>query len=231
MDGFDTYNVLSAADKRLAALQEEELEFLKVLRPAIEALRGHIGDALRVSDHGNSTLRVDGGGDLEGNLAKSLRKFEELFENVTPAEFTYLVQQVRGFSTPTLVQGADETLSAVTLGKIGDEARKDIVEAGRCLAFEVPTAAGVHIMRGWEKVFRKYYKAVTGREAGIRDIHKLLEDLKKLPNADTKTLGVIDQIRDLHRNPLAHEVFLDTDEAVDLFYIANSAITAMARAL
>lgn len=44
-----------------------------------------------------------------------------------------------------------------------------------------------------------------------------------------KILNILDQIRDLHRNPLAHEVFLEMDEAVELFDTAKSAITAMAR--
>jgi len=46
---------------------------------------------------------------------------------------------------------------------------------------------------------------------------------------DERTVSVLDQIRRLHRNPVAHDVFLDIDEAVDLFDIAKSAITAMVR--
>ncbi len=89
----------------------------------------------------------------------------------------------------------------------------------------------IHMMRAFEKVFRRFYKASTGKDAGTTDIYKLIKDLRDHSAVDPKILNVLDQLRDLHRNPLAHEVFLSIDEAIDVFDIAKSAITAMARTL
>ena len=164
-------------------------------------------------------------------LSKSVTAFEEVLKAALPSEYTYVIDQLRGYAMPILVDGADQNFSENVLRRIGEDVRKDIKEAGRCLAFELPTAAGIHMMRAFEKVLRQLYQLKTGRDPGHRDIYWLMDELKKLPDADPKMLSVLDQIRNLHRNPLAHEVFLDIEEAVDLFHIAESAITAMARQL
>jgi len=85
------------------------------------------------------------------------------------------------------------------------------------------------MMRAFEKVLRHFYKVSTGKESGTTGIFKLINDLRGHSDVDPKILNILDQIRDLHRNPLAHEVFLEMDEAVELFDTAKSAITAMAR--
>ncbi len=51
----------------------------------------------------------------------------------------------------------------------------------------------------------------------------------KKAGADPKVIQVLDQIRDLHRNPLMHpQEFLSMKEAVGLFDIAKSAIASLA---
>lgn len=71
----------------------------------------------------------------------------------------------------------------------------------------------------------------TGKDPGTTDIFKLIKNLQDDPTSDAKILNILDQIRNLHRNPLAHEVFLTQDEAIELFDIAKGAITAMASAI
>ena len=57
---------------------------------------------------------------------------------------------------------------------------------------------------------------------------KYIEALEKEGTVDDKVLGVLRQIKNLHRNPIMHpEVSLDMDEALILTGIATSAITAM----
>lgn len=85
-------------------------------------------------------------------------------------------------------------------------------------------------MRSTESVLRKYYKLVTGKDA---DANKLdwgtcIQELKNV-NADQKVVQLLDQIRDIHRNPLMHpEDFLDKKLALRLFDISKSAINALA---
>jgi hypothetical protein len=217
-----------AAKASLQSFKDEDLALLDAMEKPIKELQALIDEALGLLKNGG-TIRVEGG--TERLLNQSVKDFEKILEAEAPTEHTYLVEQIRGFSIPILIAAADKNLAPSTLAVIGDEARKDIREAGRCLAFELPTASGVHMMRAFERVFRRFYKTSRGKEAGNTDIFKLIQDLRDHSAADPKILNVLDQIRDLHRNPLAHNVFLNADEAADLFDIAKSAIAAMARVL
>lgn len=119
-------------------------------------------------------------------------------------------------------------LPEASLGVISDNAKKDFREAGKCLAFELPTAAGFHAMRATESVLREYYGLVTGKDPAKTDWGTCIQELKNA-GANKKVLQVLDQIRDLHRNPLSHpQDFLSLREALGLFDIAKSAIGAIA---
>jgi len=151
------------------------------------------------------------------------------FKTILAAEMqkldTYMVTQVAGYSMPLLVRSAEVNIPERVVQAMPDDARKDFREAGRCLAFEVPTACGYHTMRATERIVRLYREVLTGKSDKI-DLGPCIVELQRA-NADAKTLAVLDQVRDLHRNPLAHpEVFLSMEEAQGLFNIAISAITA-----
>jgi hypothetical protein len=229
IDDGEHYEILLAAKSKLKSLKDEDLAFLGAMRKPIEKLGTLIDEAIGLVK-GGGTIRIEGG--TERLLNQSVKDFEKILEAEAPTEHTYLVEQLRGFSMPILVDSADKNFSPMTIIRVGDEVEKDIQQAGRCLAFELPTAAGIHMMRAFEKVFRLFYKASTKKDPGTTDIFKLIKDLRDHhPETDPKILNILDQVRDLHRNPLAHEVFLEMDEAIELFDIAKSAITAMARKL
>ena len=102
----------------------------------------------------------------------------------------------------------------------------DTNQAGRCLAFNLPTAAGFHIARATESVI-KAEMAVFGATSQVRDWSHYGEALAKT-GADRKVIQIINEIRLLHRNPLFHpEDTLSTAEALTLWSICVSAIQAM----
>lgn len=219
--------VIIAAQRQLRKLVHgEDFPVIKILSLPASGIQVDIEEA---SKQMARTERI--WGDEERLLLKSIDEFETILKAHLPTEHTYTIEQIRGFSMPILVDSAEQNFSTTTIIRIGEEVEKDIQQAGRCLAFELPTAAGIHMMRAFEKVFRQFYKACTGKDAGTTDIYKLIKDLRDHSTADPKILNILDQIRDLHRNPLAHEVFLEKDEAIELFDIAKSAITAMAKKL
>lgn len=153
------------------------------------------------------------------------------FETVLAAELqevdTYFISKKGIYVTSDLIDAADLALDGVARAVISQEALRDFREAGKCLAFDLATAAGFHTMRATENVLRQYHAVVTGRR-GRRSWRKCIESLKRA-GEDPKTLGIADQIRDLHRNPVMHpEGFLTIEEAQGLFDIAKSAISAMA---
>jgi hypothetical protein len=140
---------------------------------------------------------------------------------------TYIVTQIAGYNMPLLVRNAEVNIPEDVVAAMPDDARKDFREAGRCLAFELPTACGYHTLRATEKVLRLYYEVFTAKKADRIDWKPCLDELKA-SNADQKTIQVLDQIRELHRNPVAHpDVFLSMKEAQGIFNIAISAITAV----
>jgi hypothetical protein len=77
---------------------------------------------------------------------------------------SYFVTQKGGFDTVSLL-AFGENLFPTDLGTKVPEAIFDAKEAGKCLAYEVPTACGFHVFRITESVLRKYYSHVTGGAA------------------------------------------------------------------
>ncbi|HUY15006.1 MAG TPA: hypothetical protein VMX16_15470 [Terriglobia bacterium] len=218
----DAFEALFDAERQLKKLKEHGKEFFEPLNHTASGISVDIDEATRhleTSDHI--------GEDNERLLNKSLDEFEHAFAHEGFYQRVFGVEQLRAYMMPILVDGADEAFSAAVVKLLPEGVTRDIKEAGRALAFELPTAAGIHTMRAFEKVLKQFYKHASGKEPGTRDIYTLIDELRRESLAESKTLAVVDQIRHVHRNPLVHEVFIDIDEAVDLFDIAKSAITAM----
>jgi hypothetical protein len=106
----------------------------------------------------------------------------------------------------------------------------DIREAGKCLAYELGTAAGFHALRAMEAVLRRYWEVVTEDKPhpGQRNIGVYIQKIEKSGVGDAKVIAVLKQIKDLHRNPLMHpEETLSLQDAIGIFGIVQSAMGAM----
>jgi hypothetical protein len=194
------------------------------------------GDAatqlMRALETVTQKLWADPPGEIEpwelNNITGKLTQLETVMGLELQRHQTYLVSQIGGYSMPLLATKAEVNILEDALAVIGDQAKKDFREAGRCLAFEVPTAAGFHAMRATENVLRQYYALVLGKPIDRIDWGTCTQELAKA-KANPKVVQVLDQIRDLHRNPLMHpQEFLDMKEAISLFDIAKSAIGSVA---
>ena len=142
---------------------------------------------------------------------------------------SFFVTQKGGFDTTTLLNWG-ESLFPLDLASKVPEALFDAREAGKCLAYEVPTSAGFHIFRVTESVLRKYHTHVTGGAAPpkVRNIGVYLDSLRRANAGDEKVRAVLKQMADLHRNPIIHpEAVLTMDEAMATAGIARSVVTAM----
>jgi hypothetical protein len=163
------------------------------------------------------------------NLTNLLNEFETVLAAEMNVGHTYLVTKKRGYDTATLIDSAEE-IFAPEFATMFPEAIADIRQAGRCIAFELATAAGFHIMRATEMVLRRYYDAVTNGAARPKtnNIGDYLREMETHKMGDEKTIFCLEQIKDLHRNALIHpEVSLSIDEALALLGIVQSAIVAM----
>jgi hypothetical protein len=163
------------------------------------------------------------------NVTSALAEFETVLRNELAIADVYFVTRKAGFDTPILISNAEVNF-AKELGTRVPQAIPDVREAGKCLAFELSTAAGFHVLRGAEAVVRAYWTAVSGAKPHPKQ-KNLGVYLKKMRDAglgNAKVLAALQQIKDLHRNPLAHpEETLTLEEAVGLFGIVQSAINAM----
>lgn len=163
------------------------------------------------------------------NISNALNTFEgALTAELTVAE-AYFVSRKAGYDSSVLTQQG-ELMFPLAMGEKVPEAVADAKEASKCLAFELPTACGFHSMRTVESVLRKYWDRVMEGEERPKqnNMGDFLREFEKRGTGDKKVRAALKQIKDLHRNPLVHpEVILSVEEAVALFGIAVSAITAM----
>src|SRR3989338_6352085 len=100
-------------------------------------------------------------GDKVFQITGSLQTFETVFSAELQQLDSYFVSQKGIYSTQDLIEHADRVFPKDTLPNLPEEARKDIREAGRCLAFDLPSATGFHIIRAVEAVIRKYYSVIV----------------------------------------------------------------------
>jgi hypothetical protein len=215
-------------------------------KESMESLLDHPTYRMRVSREGCRRLlsavsaiisddfaQVDFKKKLDWGEAYSIREAAKAFESVLIAELqtldTYFVDQKGAYSTSDLVERADIMLPETVRDGISALALDDWRQAGRAFVFDLPTAAGFHLMRATESVIRQYYEAVAGKKPKLkqRDWGAYVKALEKC-GAEPKVVAAIDQMRSLHRNPLIHpEEVLSEAEAQTLLGIAQSTILAM----
>ena len=155
------------------------------------------------------------------------------FRTVLEAEFQlsplYLVTARRGYDIASLLEQAEVIFPPDLIEKVPD-VRFDLREAGKCIAFNLGTGAGFHLLRALETVICCYWKEVM-KGAPLPDNRNLGAYIREMENAkagDGKVLAALRQIKDFHRNSLMHpEETLDLDQAIALLGIVQSAIVAM----
>lgn len=160
-------------------------------------------------------------------------RFEIILQNEFANLHTYLVPQKLGYDTTTLISSGAMLLDDETRAVIPHEAIEDMNQAGRCLAFEISTAAGFHVIRATESVIRLYYKKMVGTSPGgkNRNWGAYVKELRT-SGADEKITAFLDHIRESYRNPITHpEETLTPAEAQSLLGVCVSAISQMAAAI
>lgn len=119
-------------------------------------------------------------------------------------------------------------------GKV-PEAIPDAQQAARCIAYDLPTAAGFHLHRANESVLRRYFDHVAGAEnrPDTRNMGDYLNKLRDLKKGDKKVLAALRDLKDLHRNPLMHpeEHIASIDDAISLMGGVRQAMSLMLKEL
>jgi hypothetical protein len=181
-----------------------------------------------IRDKPNDASESLGATDIE-SIKEAIRRFENILGADLARAFTYAVSQVGILAVDSLVESADDVFEGYK-ERIPKAAIADTKEAGRSIAFNLPTAAGFHIARATEAVLLKYLHEFGQKveKESQRNWGKYTCLLRTNTDASKKVLNTIDQIRTLHRNPLLHpEDTLTMPEALSLWAICTSAIQAM----
>lgn len=161
------------------------------------------------------------------------RNFETIFAAELNSINTYFVSQKLAYETRILIESADHLFPENIRNEIPKEAIDDIKQAGRCIAFDIPTAAAFHIIRATENVILQYYNKLGGKlmKPKMRNWDAYITVLKKC-GADTKVTAFLNHIRGQYRNPVLHpETMLESQQAHVLLGACVSAIVQMIEAM
>jgi hypothetical protein len=163
-------------------------------------------------------------------IKKAAGKVRDTFQAETEGVFTYVVTDKR-IDVKKLLSNAGLLFSPGVFDACLDVARYDFMEAGKCIAFERPTAAAFHILRGTESVVRMFYKryirpAQTGLAWG-----QMTHALATKPSGKKPAIVILqnlDHIRINFRNPTQHpDKIYDIQEAQDLFSLCIDSVNRM----
>ena len=141
---------------------------------------------------------------------------------------TYTVVEKGNLDIHRLVNGASNGYPPSVLELADGFIVNEIDYAGRCLAFELPTSSGFHILRAVEIGIKGYIHAKTGslpkmNQRNWGEYIRLLEMAK----ADPDLIDVLKVLK-TKRNPLMHpQDNLDIQDAIGLFCICQAGIEVL----
>ncbi|MBE9513129.1 MAG: hypothetical protein IMY77_03645 [Chloroflexi bacterium] len=133
--------------------------------------------------------------------------------------FAYIVTDKR-IDTNKLLSDVPALFNNGVFHLMPDMAQYDFREAGKCIAYELPTAGAFHVLRGTESTLRLYYcKHVKRRRISTLLWRPMVEHLRKCKRPISKILlDNLDNIAVNFRNPTAHpEYKYDINEVQGLF--------------
>jgi len=141
---------------------------------------------------------------------------------------TYFVPVKRGWDMTAMIAEAEVLLSVDARAALTADELRDIREAGRCLAFEVPTAAAFHLHRALESVVLRYMPIFNvALKESERNLGRYVKELVA-HNVAPEITTMLDHIQKKYRNPAIHPGhFLTVDAAAAQLGLVGSAIDMM----
>jgi len=212
---------------------------LKALITGVDELQ------LPVSAMGLRTLRnlevqlkaVPDGEKLTLEQQKALNTAARGFREVIAAELRSLIVYTlvpKRYPSDVLLSKVGTLLAANIFSSLTTIAQFDLEEAGKCIAFERPTAAAFHILRATEATLKDFYlHSVKHKRTKHLMMGPIIADMriKRKTKHLTDLIACLDNIRNSYRNPTQHpEKAYDLDQVQDLLSICFDAITKLSKA-
>lgn len=172
-----------------------------------------------------------------GQIRKKVESFRTVFEAECHGVDVYSVGQISIYKTQTLVSNGAKIIPEEYHSDIPAEALAEFDNAGKCLAFDLPTSCGFHALRGLELVMDAYLVAFGINTKRLRSWNMYIQAAKKLiddENAPSKpspkVAAMLDRMRELDRNPLMHpRDTLDTLSADQLYKLCAITVGEIVR--
>ena len=95
-------------------------------------------------------------------IRRSATAFNTVFELEAPRMTVFSSERKGLYDMAELIDHADQHLPESVSKRLPAQAKEDLRGAGRCLAFNIPTASAFHAWRALEVVFGAYYVSMTG---------------------------------------------------------------------
>lgn len=164
-------------------------------------------------------------------LKQEFKQLDTLLGDELPTAEAYKVDKKGVFDIGSLIEGGDRIIADGLARYLPEKCKRDLHQAGRCLAFALPTAAAFHAMRATEGAMYAYLQHL-GDPRTFSSWGNAIDALEKNSDADTKVVGALRILKNLHRNPVMHpDVELEMEEALELWPVAASVIAAIARSI
>lgn len=130
-----------------------------------------------------------------------------------------------------LLGDVQSLMGAGVFGALPHISQLDFQEAGRCVAFELPTAAAFHLLRGTEAALRDYYcRIVKQNRVDPQTWGAMTDHLRRRSHLRPPDvlLDGLDHLRRGFRNPTQHpEKIYEVDEVQDLMGVCFDAASRM----
>lgn len=164
-------------------------------------------------------------------IQNALRNFEAILEGEYRIKIVFALSKKGLYSLNQLAYHGDEMVPE-TVHAVMPEISRDLKDAGRCIAFEVPTAAAFHLFRATEAAAKSYILAVRNKPVTRKEQNLGLGGYKKIlekEGIDDRILASLNQLITLHRNPTIHpEKPVSNEEVLATLGMVESVITIMA---
>jgi len=173
------------------------------------------------------------------HITRKIDAFRSVFEAECHDIDIYSVGQIAIYKTQALVSEGSSIIPEEYRRDVSEAALSEFNNAGKCLAFDLPTACGFHALRGLELVMDDYLNGFGVNTEKLKNWYAYIEATKELINDEKavnkpsqKVAAMLDRMRDLDRNPLMHpRDTLDTNGADQLFKLAAITVGEMVRDL
>jgi len=162
-------------------------------------------------------------------LRRTVEGFTVTLQDELDRLATFTVSKKGNLDVHSLVNDTSNGYPPSVLELTDDFIKNEINHAGKCLAFELPTSCGFHILRAVEIGIKGYLHAKTGSlptKMNQRNWGEYIHLLEQA-NADADLIGVLKVLK-TKRNPLMHpQDSLDVPEAISLFCICQAGLETL----